>query len=328
MHGGRIGVALGPIYETDPAADLLLPFYRIDAETGWIGSERDGLPVQTLREVRRRRQAAIDSWVTAGELHQSDIHGMDDWARAGLVLEVARRRGINVRGLGKIRIDWKMKGTVTGRFGARSHPGNSMWPNGFNPLTIPEDKRELVVPSTGGRIICVMDFRAMDLCSMISLVPGIGKYYEGSFDHHATTAKVLFGDDVQHVPEARDICKIEVFTHAYGGESSLRNLFEQRMPELSPVREIPDGQFARTVQRVSAEAFRGALSEALPHLLGDDIIPMFTVHDELVLDVGEDQVEACVDLSNVLERGARRAIGTDYFVGPKFGLTYAEAKKN
>lgn len=329
LHGGRIGVALGPIYEEDPAKDLLLPFYRIDAETGWTkGAEHDGLPPQTLSEARRRRQEIVDTWCPTGELHDSDIEHMDDWARAGLILEVSRRRGINVRKLGKVHVDWRLKGTVTGRFGAKSHPGNPTWPNGFNPLTIPEDKRELVVPSTGGRMVCVIDFRAMDLCSMISLVPGLGRHYKDSTDHHGTTARILFGDDVQQVPEARDVCKIEIFTHAYGGESHLRSLFEERMPELTAVRKIPEGEFARSVQGISATAFRGALSEALPDLLGEDIIPMFTVHDELVLDVGEDQVAGCLDLCGTLERGAKRAIGVDYFAEPKFGLNYAEAKRS
>lgn len=331
LAGRRIGIALGPIYEKDPAEELLFPFIRADVETGWSSTPRypDGLPQHVIDEVRRLRQDAVSSWERAIVPYgptNDDLDCLNDWARAGLVLEVARRRGINVKGLGTVHVTWRMKGTVTGRFGASSCPGNAMWPNGFNPLTIPEDKRHLILPSSAGRIICVMDFRAIDLCSMVSIVPGLRERYDDATDMHMRTAELLFGPDESALPELRDLCKSSIFIHAYGGTSSLKDLYEEKIPELTSVRKVPDGQFARTVQRISAEAFRGALSNALPSLLGDDVIPMFVVHDELVLDVGEDQVGACVDIANLLEEGARRAIGSEYFVGPKFGLTYAEAK--
>lgn len=327
LLGKTVGVALGPIYRVDPAEELVRPFLRADAEAGWRSWCLDcsGIPHHIWTQVRMLRQGAVESWLEKGVPEHKNVGTLNDWARAGLVLEICRRRGINVIGLGRVHVDWKLNATVTGRFGARTVEGKGpSWQQGFNPLTISMSRRHLIVPSDKGRIICVMDFRAMDLCSMISSVPGLDKRYEGSTDHHKTTAQLLFGDPVP--PELRELCKREIFVHAYGGESVLRSDFEEKLPELDWARR--QERFPQMVQEVSAQAFRGALSEALPNLLGDGIVPMFTVHDELVLDVGEDQVAGCLDLCATLERGARRAVGVPYFVEPKFGSNYAEAKKS
>lgn len=333
LHGGMIGVALGPIYEKDPAEELMFPFVRADVETGWSDRPRhpDGVPRHILEQARGMRDAAVREWERAivpyGPMEE-DLRVLNEWARAGLVHEVCRRRGINVKGLGRVHITWKLRGTITGRFGAHAHPGNSLWPNGFHPHTIPEEKRYNVVPSAAGRMICALDFRAIDLCSMLAVLPALKPRYDDAHDLHDRTAEILFGE----VPmgEARDsirsLCKTSIFIHAYGGDSALKDLFEEKLPELNAARSWPHGDFARIVQRTSAEAFRAGLSEALPMLLGDDIVPMFTVHDELVLDVRDDQVENCLDVAVALERGATRSIGVDYFVSPKFGLNYGSAK--
>lgn len=333
LKGHRVGVALGPIYEQDPAQEVLLPFRQADWHTGWIERHSDGTPVHVADRVRKLRQGAVDRWLESGPWWDGTDREecvIDHWTRAGLVLEVASRRGVNVRGLGVVHPRWRMKGTVTGRFGAGSCGTSLDWEHGFNPLTIPEGKRHLVVPRTGGRMVCVMDFRAMDLCSMMALVPGLKERYgEVKGDPHGRTLELLWGLDPQQHPALRDSCKPEIFVHAYGGESKVRQDFERAIPELTEIRKNDhDGQFARRVQSKSAEAFRAALSNALPDLIWDSVVPMFAVHDELVLDVHDGGVEECVDIAGKLADGASEAIGVDYFVGPKFGLNYAEAKAN
>jgi hypothetical protein len=328
--GGLIGVALGPIYDKDPAEELLFPFIRADVETGWSSKPKfpDGLPEHVISRAKELRQHVVDNYTFGGSWwdgSQNQEREMNDWARAGLVLEVCKRRGVNVRGLGKAHVNWRLKGTETGRFGA-SHTWNksSAFPNGFNPLTIPEAERNLVVPSRGGRMVCVIDFRAIDVCSMVALVPGLRRHYEDAWDPHARTAELVFGSDAG---TCRAAAKDQIFVHAYGGHSTFKALFDEKLPELAEVRKLPHGEFPRRVQSHSAKAFRAALSEALPLLLGESVIPMFTVHDELVLDVADDSIDRAIDVSNVMQDGATRACGTDYFTSPKFGLTYAEAKK-
>lgn len=334
LEGKLIAAAHGPIYEKDPAEELLYPYVRADVETGWsmVNREPDGVPEHVLEQARQKRQLLLDNWMGSGPWWDGTNHDfemLNHWARAGLVLEICRRRGVNVRGLGKAHNTWKLKGTQTGRFGAYAYGSSNVWPHGFHPLTIPEHQRDLVVPSVGGRMICVMDFKAMDLCSMMSLVPGLSERYGETIDYHARTAELLFGKEGAKEPTARDVAKIEVFVHAYGGHSSLKDLFTEKIPELEHARHRynEQGEFARRVQTKSSEAFRAALSNALPMLMGEDIIPMFTVHDELVLDITDTTGYVdCIDLAIKLEEGASKWIGTKYRVEPSFGLDYAKAK--
>lgn len=324
-HRERIGVALGPIYRDDPAEKLLFPFMRADVETGWSTKPKfpDGLPPHVGEEVLRVRQEYVDTWFENTPWWgdpKNDEDMIDDWTRAGLILEICSRRGVNIRGFGKAHVKWRLNGTETGRFGASYTVNKSAaFPNGFNPLTIPKAERNLVVPSKGGRLVGVIDFKAMDLSSMLALVPGLGRKYEGSWDHHMRTAEILGVE--------RDVAKEQIFTHAYGGQSTIKEQFEKFLPELNNVRSAPHGQFPRQVQTLSAKAFRAGLARALPLLLGDDVIPMFTVHDELVLDVDEGSLDNAVEVADALQEGASDRIGVGYMTSLKWGLNYAEAKQ-
>ena len=325
LRGKRAVAALGPIYGIDPATELLAPFHRSVAESGWSCDASVLAPDSVMERARELRRAAVPPSVVLFE-GSSEFRELEEWTRAGLVMEVCRARGINLIERGLVRVPWNLRGTVTGRFGTepvRGESGGLPWT--FNPLSLGPADRLRIVPSGTKRLISVLDFRAMDLCSMVSLVPGLRERYGLAVDLHVTTAVIMCG--LHPPPEARDLIKREVFVHAYGGESALRRDFEHLLPELGWLRVKSHGEGARLVQTQSARAFRAALSTALPLLLTDDVIPMFTVHDELVLDHYEECSDLVLGVSKAMEEGASQRIGVPYRVNvSRPGRTYEEAK--
>lgn len=307
-------VAHGPIYENDPASELLQPFIRSAREAGLNPDELSDeqlAPELFLQRACELRMSWVDSW--AEEALPADWEKLEDWARAGLVLEIARRRGVSFKDGTKAHVRWKLRGTVTGRFGVE--------PGGFNPLVIPKEMRSRIVPSGPGRSIVVFDFRAMDLCSMISVTPGLAERYAGTHDLHGRTAEIMGLD--------RDIAKREIFVYAYGGASSYTSDFVVQLPEIKFIRggsRLEAGANARLIQRISADAFKAALSRALPLLTSDDCLPLFTVHDEVVLDVLNERLDGLWSVTKALQDGASERIGVPYTVGMKVGSSYAEAK--
>jgi hypothetical protein len=164
----------------------------------------------------------------------------------------------------------------------------------------------------------VIDFVAMDLCSMIAVVPGLKDRYVGATDLHDRTANLL------GLP--REVAKEQLFVHAYGGHSGYRQEFERSFPELNWLRGKPHGDGARLVQTESAKRFRAALSTALPLLVGSDVRPMFTVHDELVLDVSEKGLNQTEDVAMAMWLGASRDT-VAYRTKVTTGSNYEEAKR-
>lgn len=304
LHGNIVYAANGPIYSVDPAESALAPFVRSAKESGRdpdMLSIIELVPPQLVEKITLLRRDAVAAW-------NGDWQNVEQWTRAGLVLETASRRGVSFRDGTTAHVKWKMRGTTTGRFGVEH--------GGFNPMVIPRDKRSCIVPSDRERAVVVIDFRSMDLSSMVSVVPGLADKYIGCEDLHARTAE-LVGID-------RDVAKKELFVHAYGGHSSYAKRFEERLPELT-ARKGAD--LARLVQTTSATAFKAGLSKALPLLVGDSVRPMFTVHDELTLDVLTDALPTVKHVSKAMEDGASERIGVTYRTESTVGRDYAEAKR-
>jgi hypothetical protein len=221
---------------------------------------------------------------------------------------------------------------MTGRFGCepvRGEIGGVRW--SFNPLSLGPDDRWRIRASDAVRHIAVLDFKAMDLCSMLSLVPGMGERYVDAIDPHLRTAEIItggMGDPSLSLLPIRDAVKKEIFVHAYGGESAIKEELEHYLPELQYLRAMPQGEAGRLVQTQSAIAFRAALSRVLPHIVRElhHYIPMFTVHDELVLDCSELGLDRIGEVVSLLEAGASERVGVPYRVGVSTGYTYEEAK--
>lgn len=350
LRGKTAIAALGPIYTADPAAALLVPFQRSAVESGWQVTADTLAPKEIAERTRRLRCEAAAKDLTLLFDQSDGFKELIEWTRAGLLLEICRANGINYTGRGLIQVPWRLNGTVTGRFGTepvRGETAGSGWT--FNPLSLGPNDRASIVPRGPGRRICVMDFRAMDLCSMVSLVPGLSLRYEQPesieamcggvsvpgpsdriVDLHAVTVRHLFGHDysLHDFHRIRTHVKEQIFVHAYGGNSDLRRDFQQKLPELDWLRNKPHGEGARLVQSQSARAFRAALSEALPLLLQPEVMPLFTVHDELALEYSETHSSELAKVAMALEKGASQRIGMPYSVGVSTGLTYEEAKNN
>ncbi len=316
LNGVPVIAAHGPIYDTDPAGDVLAPFIRSATESGWpISDEGMLVPDHVLERVRRMRTEALDV-----ERFESAHDDLVDWARAGLVLEVSRRHGIVAMGRGTLRPSWKLCGTVTGRFGVDPVRGPG-WT--FNPHSLGPDDRRRIRPSDHTRMIAVLDFRGMDVCSMISIVPGLSDVFSGHPDPHQRTADLT--------GLARENAKAGFLSWAYGASFAASPLvgrtFDESFPQVRDfTRGMEHGDFPRMVQMTSALAFRAALSRALPMLVGNNHVPMFTVHDELVLDCSEIGLDSIGQLVHILESGASDRIGVSYRVGVSTGYTYEEAK--
>ncbi len=323
LNDKYVFVGMGPVYAEDPGLQYLAPFIRSANETCWkIDDEESLAPDWVLEQVCAARSAEVYG-------ASIDIDIANEWTRAGLILEIARIRGIHVAGRGVIHVPWKLNATITGRFGTepvRGMIGGSNWT--FNPLSLSVDDRWRIRPSDACRNIVVIDFRAMDLCSMISLVPGLAERYGNAYDLHTRTAEILLPNH-QITSATRDILKQQLFVHAYGGkaEPAIMNLFNQRIPELASwFNSMPHGEGARKVQSQSAIAFRAALSRALPFFVGEHVIPMFTVHDEIVLDASDVGLDNIKQITKALEEGASQRIGRPYNVKVSTGYTYQEAK--
>ena len=313
LNGTDVYVAHGPIYDNDPAAELLSTFLRSAREVGIdpdMLSEQELATQQVIDRAARLRTDYVRSW--DDEALDRDWDDVRDWTRAGLVLEVAARRGVPMRDGSRPYVRWKLRGTMTGRFGVES--------GGFNPLVIPKGSRREIVPGYG-RSVVVIDFRAIDLCSMLSLTPGLRERYEGTTDLHSRTAEITGLD--------RDVAKRELFVYAYGGNSPHVQTFGRLLPELKWIRGTSSEEAranAQLVQKTSATAFKAALSRALPLLVDDPVRPMFTVHDELTLDVLNEALSGVGSVTKALEEGASERIGVPYTTGMTVGKTYAEAK--
>lgn len=324
LRGRGAIAALGPIYDQDPATEVLRPFRRSAQESGWAREDvgRDLCPEWAWEQARLLRGAGVSRCLDV--LFEGGVADLVDWTRAGVVLEMARMRGIRVVGRGLVHVPWRLKGTVTGRFGTEPVRGPD-WT--FNPLSLGPDDRWRIRPDFGRRL-AVLDFQAMDLCSMVSLVPGLAPRYAESRDMHMATVFHLFGQDysLHDAPALRALAKEQIFVHAYGGQSSLRQEFERVLPELDWLRRMPHGDGARRVQAQSARAFRAALSRVMPLLLGDGVSPLFTVHDELALEYSEECSGELAGVAKAMEEGASQTIGVPYHVGLSTGVSYEEAK--
>lgn len=320
LENQNIGVALGPLYDKDPAVSIIEAFKRSATESNWNCTPAQMFPEEVNSRIKSIREAAVANIVDDITLNQ--------WARAGLVLEIASIYGINI-GIRKIHPRWKLNGTVTGRFGCSTEQIVSAWDNEmwyFSPLTIPEAKRNLIVPSSKDRRIATIDFNGIDVCSMFAIAKSVPKEYEDCDDIHRATAKILFETN-DPTDLNRDVSKIEIFKYAYGGHTEYMNLFAKKLAQLSMFRDMPPGEAGKLVQSVSAIAFRAALSKALPSLTSLDVKPMFTVHDELVLDYSRGHEDKVLEVSKQMELGATEMNLFPYRTRVKLnGKHYGEVK--
>lgn len=327
LKNNYIGAALGTLYEVDPAANIISAFENSAKQTGYkIAS----IPEDVLKRVKTIRS-------NVANISTLDSSILNEWTRSGLILSLCKT---NINGFGFVKNRWRLKGTSTGRFGCESVNIFSVFRSGldpvvcfdindwkyFSPLAIPKNKRKYIIPFSSKDKLAVIDFSSFDLFSMMSIVPGLKERYEsfGGPLHqienlYTLTSELVFGNSSK-----KDFMKTDLFTYVYGGNSRFADVFEKRIPELAKFRSDNAGKI---VQQVSATAFRAALSNALPHIVSNGINPVFTVHDELVLNYSEYSENKLNDIKLAMEKGASQRIGVPYRTKIKInGNSYEEVK--
>lgn len=311
------------IYEKDPASSFLDPFRRSQDYSGYGPLDPEALAPKWALERADEIRNDLGSYLL--ESKAVNIQSAIRCTRALLVHVIASKAGWRFDGE-IFHPDWWANGTETGRFGVSSFKRiRASRVRSISPHRIWEEDRCFVVPSAPDRQIAVLDFKAMDLGSMISMVPELLQRYQSLgpiTDLHQRTAELL-GENV-----TREQAKLELFRHAYGGKSELAQLFRDRIPELVWFSSEPAANAGRAVQTKSSEVFKSALSRALPLLTSLEAVPMFTVHDELVLDVegGRNGAVWASEVAHEMERGAAE-LGSPCKVEVKIGSDYGAAKR-
>jgi hypothetical protein len=229
-------------------------------------------------------------------------------------------------------------GGITRRIGAET--------NSFNPMGIPHGKpREAIVSRFDGGLICAIDYNAMDFRSLIYLAANrnpkakrLIELYRGCDDFHARTAELVFMDSKE-----RDKLKDMIYPVLYGSRNPderlaavLPELFELKidlqqeakcfevvkLPPFSRKVTVTDSKDALALagQSYSAIIFEKALVRAVDAMkeLRSKII--FTVHDEVVIDLHPDEKGIVIDrLLPILEEPMA---GLTYKVNVKIGENY------
>jgi hypothetical protein len=240
---------------------------------------------------------------------------------------------------------------VTGRIGIES---------GFNALSIPHGApRRVIVSRHAGGSIFVIDYNAMDFRSIIKMTEGIDSTtrasYQGCKDFHARTAELLFGD-----PFRRDEIKAFLYPLFYGGSletvaskggfslqkaQEIDARFREKLPSVFVLKanleeearkfgsvKLPTNRkikvddsskaFALAGQSLSSDVFRNALIQVVDLLKERCSKVIFTVHDEIVIDLHPSET----DLVRKVEAVMREPIADyRYEVKSRTGRNYEEA---
>lgn len=281
------------------------------------------MPAGLANEVVHGRRQALLSREVTGEIIER--------TGAELVLLTCERTGFIYDGK-LVHPRYNLKGTRTERY--------TIEPGTFNFMGIKSEKRGLL-KARPGRSLIVLDFNAIDGRSIVSLHPDSPKnlrWCQGDF--YAMMFQELFGKHPDH--DERQALKLAFTRYCYRTSVSkvppeLDALFSEKMPWIEELRKQnhdPDFHdheghgLALKAQTKSSRTFNGALFEAVGLLCTDDrsYDPLFTVHDELVVEVDDDKVGLAADLASTLEVGAYETSGVMHVVRFKVGKDYAQCK--
>lgn len=269
----------------------------------------------------RRRFVALH---TIREMSEVELAAACDRTAAKLVLLECERRGFMWEGeLTKPKFN--LSTSKTGRFSCV----------GFNVMSIKKDKRHALEARPRYALVS-FDFKSIDGRSVVALSEEGRARYGSEPDVYSAIAADVY--EMQVDDEMRERFKIDFFQYAYGPYSAFRSdhvgYLCGRLPWVEELREklydekIHDhmGQgLAWEAQRMSSRAFNAGLRNSLPILCcSNDLHPLFTVHDELLIELDMDHPDAIWPLRDKLEAGASEATGVKHVVKLKTGRTYAE----
>lgn len=251
---------------------------------------------------------------------------------AKLVLLEAEQRGFVWEGK-IIHPKFNFDLTKTERFGTET--------GFFRCMSIGRSTRHKLTARPGHSII-VFDFNAIDGRSIVSMHESAVSQFGQSIDLYADMFKHVFDSDPDD--ELRAFFKLQFFRHAYGAgenlrpaDEAIRQMIMGRMPWLAELREQTHlgsiehigKDLAIEAQRQSSRTFCAALKTAAPYMMGSYswVHPLFTVHDELVVEVVTERNDEAVSVMTLaLESGAYSMAGVEHRVKHKIGQNYGECK--
>lgn len=269
---------------------------------------------------RRRRRAMH----VVGDMTEVELASSCDRTAAKLVLLECERRGFLWEGQ-LTKPKFNLGTSKTGRFGCV----------GFNVMSIKKDTRSKLEARPGHALVS-FDFKSIDGRSVVALSEEGRVRYGSEPDVYGA----IFADvyDRPADDESRAQFKLDFFQYAYGPCSKFKSdhigYLNGALPWVEELREklydpnVHDhiGQgLAWEAQRMSSRAFNAGLRNSLSILCcSKELHPLFTVHDELLIELDMDHPDSIWPLRDKLEEGASEATGVKHVVKLKTGRTYAE----
>lgn len=303
-------VCSGPVYKTDPAASLIEPFIK-SCEISNYKFDESIIPKGIQQSFNDNRKSYIEK-----SINQNDINNLLNWSLYAAVLENAYINGVSV-GINKLHVDYVLNNTITSRDGyVTTHD--------FNPHFITNEFSHYIKPSDYLRNVVILDFKAMDVFSMMTLFPSVSKFFEDTNDPYSVISSMCSIE--------RKEAKISFLKWAYGGKisSDIEVKFINNFNEIFECsRKLQHGEFARTVQTVSSIIFRASIASVAKELIfSKHFIPMFTIHDSIILDTSDYGIENIKTVIDKMEQKTFTESGIKYRISLNCGYTYFEAKNS
>lgn len=280
------------------------------------------IPVPLAEEIVTERKKRIE------ESSLLEIRGIRERTDAEIILCDCERRGFRV-GEEYVYPQFNFNRSKTGRFTATT----SYLKNGqpFNCMSIHKEKRALVLPRPG-MMMATFDMNAIDARSIVSRSPEASERFGQSEDVYSAIYKSITGSDPS--AEERAQFKSDFYPNVYAANRP-DNEFTQKTKWIDELRETFINENARDkghsislwAQEESTKTFCAAISSAFKLLMSTDVYPMFTVHDELVVEYMIGREEILDFIKNKMEDGASRFSGIKQIVKYKTGKSYQECKE-
>lgn len=231
-----------------------------------------------------------------------------------------------------------------------------------NCMSIPHGaKRKLITSRFENGSVCSMDFNAIDYRCIVSSDSVLREMYGDCDDFHVKTVEILTGKTVAD-DDIRNLFKQLTYMHFYGGTKEtiqkntglsterldkLLSLFDSKLGRVKELRtlistdkvtsrfgidlsehQVHDGaKLALFAQTCSSYVFKACVVA-----LGNEMHSrhmksklMFTVHDEVDIDVHPDELTEMNGLARVMEQTAQDLMGIRFVVKVKIGKDYDEA---
>jgi len=284
-------------------------------EKDLVNYEKNVYPIYQDILIIEKAGIKIDETYVASQLKRNDLASHEDSFFKNII-------GNTKNGFAKTKI---------------SPVGSKTWrlrvEGGFNCMAIPHGVcRKAIVSRFDGGTITTFDFNAIDYRCLVRATGDdkLNEFYGGCRDFHTRTASILG----EVTPELRVSTKKIAYTHIYGG--STETLQKQTLlPRavlaflITPgghVVKIEKGDHDGKIIGLFGQTYSSSIFNVAVKVV-NNILKIrnrqsriiFTVHDEIVLDLHPDERELLKNLADAME------VATGFVVKEKEGKSYGEA---